>query len=826
MWSPPAESLPPGDLIPISPFYKGKTGMDDTIKASEALTLERHQHQHRKIKKKHYGSTEEFVAVTGDLLLQPLIKFLRDDPNCPRPPPELEERLRRIPDHCAYVALAILAPLLDAFARGREDGDRVLILNRKGERVHKRDTWRTALTEQLGAGLRDWLVQKEMEEAAPAIAAVRAMETAGLVEAKSIPRIRRGRKPAYKFLYDDWNARELVVAGDWMLRTALAMPCCFLAKDKAGRIYITPEWQDKIDKICEDLLYKHPVMLPHREPPPPWTDWRIKYGDRLSATFITKGCPPETRKAIESRFETAKPPAEPAGPFAELADAKLSMPFPHADGLNALKAVPLRINQSLLPLVDKFAAKLMGHDGKKLTADRKIIKADLRHARWCGNAPIHLDYHCDDRGRVYALQQLNYSRQDHVRALFEFERGEPLSADGVGGKDAMEWLEIHCANSYGEDKKPWADRLRWAKEEENKEMIDRIAADPQASFEHWRKADKPFAFVAACIELSRARKNSVDETHLPIGFDATASGIQHLAMLSRDLKVGKLTNLVHNDRPYDVYAVVIAHIMQMLANEDPRLGKEGCEWFGWWRSRLLELTKKQRRKLLKTPIMTFAYSSTVRGMRDKIIKTYLEMLPARTQPTFEAATFLATVIRRACADKLPGPAGIMKYIQALAWHRFKQGKFLELPGPTGFPFANICYKPQTFDIDLDYGGIRTRYTVADGPAPEIDKSQVRSSAAPNFVHFLDATHLIFIVLEANKEGIRDILCVHDSYSCLATRVPRLGRIIRAQFAALYTAWDPLRALHDANANDCSAPRLPELGNLNPLDVQDAEYPFM
>ena len=803
-------------------------GLDDSIKASEALTLERHQHQHRKIKKKHYASTEEGVAITGDLLLQPLIEFLQDPNNPQPPPPELGERLRRIHADCAHAALAILAPIVDAIARDREESDRVLMLNRKGERVHKRDTWNTSLAEQLGAGLRDWVVQKEMERAAPLITVVKAMEAAGVAEAKYIPRIRRGRRPAYKFLYDDWNARELVAAGDWMLRTALAMPCRFLAKDKAGRIYITPEWQDKIDKICEDLLWRHPVMLPHRSSPPPWTGWRINYGDRLSATFITRGCPPETRKAVEEIFETAKPPAEPAGPFAELADAKLSMPFPHADGLNALKAVPLRINQSLLPLVDKFATKLMGHDGKKLTADRKIVKADLRHARWCGNGVIHLDYHCDDRGRVYALQQLNYSRQDHGRALFEFERPEPLSADGVGGKDATEWLEIHTANCWGEDKKPWADRLRWAKEEENTELINRIAADPQASFEHWRKADKPFAFVAACQELSRARKNPIVdfETHLPIGFDATASGIQHLAMLSRDLKVGKLTNLVHNDRPQDVYAVVIAHIMQMLANEDPRLGKEGCEWFGWWRNRLSELNKKQRRKLLKTPIMTFAYSSTVRGMRDKIIKTHLEMLPARTQPRFEAATFLATVIRRACADKLPGPARIMKYVQGLAMHRFKHGKFLELRGVTGFPFANICYKPQTFDVDLDYGGIRTRYTVADGPKPEIDKSEVLSSAAPNFVHFLDATHLIFTVLEANKEGIRDILCVHDSFSCLATRAPRFGRIIRAQFAALYTVWDPLRALHDANVIDCSAPLFPEQGNLNPFDVQDADYAFM
>ena len=82
------------------------------------------------------------------------------------------------------------------------------------------------------------------------------------------------------------------------------------------------------------------------------------------------------------------------------------------------------------------------------------------------------------------------------------------------------------------------------------------------------------------------------------------------------------------------------------------------------------------------------------------------------------------------------------------------------------------------------------------------------------------------MLEANKEGIRDILCVHDSFSCLATRAPRFGRIIRAQFAALYTVWDPLRALHDANVIDCSAPLFPEQGNLNPFDVQDADYAFM
>src|SRR5262249_48870398 len=152
--------------------------------------------------------------------------------------------------------------------------------------------------------------------------------------------------------------------------------------------------------------------------------------------------------------------------------------------------------------------------------------------------------------------------------------------------------------------------------------------------------------------------------------------------------------------------------------------------------------EKLRRKLLKTPIMTFAYSSTVRGMRDKIVKTHADMLPTRTWPTDTAATFLARAVRLACKDKLPGPAPMMKYIQELALYRFKRGKFLELRGPTGFPFANICYKSNIVDIDLDYGGIRTRYTVGDGDTPEIVKSDVFNEAAPNFVHFLDATHLI------------------------------------------------------------------------------------
>src|SRR5262249_55047662 len=162
---------------------------------------------------------------------------------------------------------------------------------------------------------------------------------------------------------------QCVVAGDWVLRVAEWLPC--FAKDEYGRPCVAPEWQDRIDKICEHLESRHPVMLPHRSPPKPWTGWWSNYSDRFRARFV-HDWRPETRKDIEATFAAARGPktrltmsdlevqrmvdasdagprqprlpAEPSAPFAKLAALKYSLPFAHADGVNALNAVPLRIN--------------------------------------------------------------------------------------------------------------------------------------------------------------------------------------------------------------------------------------------------------------------------------------------------------------------------------------------------------------------------------------------------------------------------------------------------------------------------------------------------
>jgi DNA-directed RNA polymerase len=168
----------------------------------------------------------------------------------------------------------------------------------------------------------------------------------------------------------------------------------------------------------------------------------------------------------------------------------------------------------------------------------------------------------------------------------------------------------------------------------------------------------------------------------------------------------------------------------------------------------------------------------------------------------------------------------MRYIRELARYRLQQAKFLEWRSTTGFPFVNMYHEPNVVTVDLGFGGVRAQYRVADGTLPKTMDNKILNAASPNFIHSLDATHLMLTVLRANEEGIRDILTVHDSLACLAPHAQRFGKIIRTQLAMLYIAGDPPKALRDANVDDPNLFPLPDRGSLDPFGVQFAEYAFM
>ena len=376
----------------------------------------------------------------------------------------------------------------------------------------------------------------------------------------------------------------------------------------------------------------------------------------------------------------------------------------------------------------------------------------------------------------------------------------------------MEWLEIHCANCEGStDKDAWPARSRWARV--NRPLIERVAADPVGSFEDWRNADKPFAFVAACRELCKAWQNPT-HTHLPISFDMSANGIQHLALLARDEDAGRLVNLVGSDAPQDVYGVVADQVMLVLKadNRDQALA---------WREILEPLDAGKLRKLFKSPVMTYAYSVTDDGMADKIIEGYEKVFTgANWLPEREAARFLAKLVRRACDDVLPGPARVMRYIQSLTEYCTERDRVLEWRTVTGFPVANRYHYPNFKKADLTVDGVRARFKVADGATPRIKAQKAFDASTPNFVHSLDAAHLARIVLAANENDIRDVLTVHDSFACLAPHARRFNQIIRREMLMLYCWYDPLGNLCLRNTDGPNSPV--GRGTLDPFRLQDEE----
>jgi len=325
------------------------------------------------------------------------------------------------------------------------------------------------------------------------------LEFAGLLAAKPYVQAARNRRAALgKFRRVDWTNAECARVGDW-LWDALAQMSCF-DEDDRGLPCIRADHRAALEQFAEDHLYDHPLYKPRLEPPPAWTDWRVDCPGDLAATFV-QTTDPRTIEKIEAAF----------------AEGTIR---PHAEALSRLQSVPFKINPAMLPLVREFA----GEDYR-----RDVVVAEALIGQRFSNR-----VRCDWRGRLIPMCHFSYYRGDPVRSLFMFADGKPI--DG-----AINWLEIAVANAYGE-KGTWPERHKWVAD--NRELIKAVAADPGLIRRQPIGAKEPFQFAAACIEYVAADTHGPEyDTHLPVWLDASSNGLQHLAIMRRDVALAKLVNL-------------------------------------------------------------------------------------------------------------------------------------------------------------------------------------------------------------------------------------------------------------------------------------------
>jgi DNA-directed RNA polymerase len=190
---------------------------------------------------------------------------------------------------------------------------------------------------------------------------------------------------------------------------------------------------------------------------------------------------------------------------------------------------------------------------------------------------------------------------------------------------------------------------------------------------------------------------------------------------------------------------------------------------------------------------------------------------------------LVGIVWKGMNETAAAPKRAMNWVQSVVeqWERDAPQTVLNWTAPTDFPVVCDRFKRKpSHDVKVHFDG-EDRYLPSWGKlTSETDWAKVRTAAPPNFIHSLDASHLIFSVNRAVAEGITQLTTVHDAFGTTPARTARLAVILREEFARLYSAdqFAPLIAAARA-AQVQIAPSPPREDSLKLADIEAAEYLF-
>ncbi len=426
----------------------------------------------------------------------------------------------------------------------------------------------------------------------------------------------------------------------------------------------------------------------------------------------------------------------------------------------------------------------------------------------------------DFRGRVYDLPLfLKPQGNDLSKGLLEFSNGKPL---GEGGGY---WLAVHGANTFGQDKIPLDDRVEWVIQ--NEEAIIAVAEDPFSN-RMWMDADKPFQFLAFCFDWQGAREQG-DEyvSHLPIAMDGSCNGLQHLSAMLRDPIGGAAVNLLPSERPSDIYT----EVMKVTQEDLKARATQGEPTAQLWLSVMA-------RSVVKRPVMTLPYGATRQGFADQIVEDTVRPLEKDGKSPFGtggpmAAQYLSHILWASTGRVVVAARQAMDWLQAVAKVASEAGVALEWTTPTGFKVRQDYRNDKERLVELLTFGQRLQLRVAEGYEDKINKRRMAMAIAPNFVHSMDAGHMLRTVEYLLDRGRHDLhlSMVHDSYATHAADAEALSMALREAFVEMYQEKCWLTAFREEVAAQLPAeyaeqlPDVPAQGTLEITDVVNSLYFF-
>jgi hypothetical protein len=510
-----------------------------------------------------------------------------------------------------------------------------------------------------------------------------------------------------------------------------------------------------------------------------WGGHRVRVSDDLFRQM--QGIINGARRSIIKQYPLRVPTITGTKQPHEMLIPRPDVPPRVLEAIQKLQATPWRINRAVLAvLIDEVVGKAVRDEYKterrgerRWKKEKALIFRDeviIQTACVLSNhEPFYIPMRLDFRGRAYQLGALTYtSGSDYARSLLEFASGEELDDSGRG------WLGWHAAQMWGTRKDREVDPAPdqplghgWDWKDEALKRTDR-----------WREADKPAQFLAAALALKDAQAGL--RVHLPVRCDATCSGLQHLALLGRDVELAKAVNLWEDIPGMGLLGDRSVGALFLGLSQKPDFYQAVATATGF------------KRKEAKAVIVPLLYGAGDKAtghpkQRYKLSKALARARRGETARRTARDSRDVLEIKRAAMQLAPGALGTTNRQGVLGWftdvaeaHRSALKTALapepvpiRWTTPSGF---EVVQDYRLRDLNPDRPDRRVRIPLSGGRmhnfvkavyTPLLDPGQQTKAFAANLVHSLDAAFLTELVARA---PIEQWATAHDAFAVPANRM--------------------------------------------------------
>jgi len=462
----------------------------------------------------------------------------------------------------------------------------------------------------------------------------------------------------------------------------------------------------------------------------------------------------------------------------------------------------------------KAAAKVYFHNESLESQRLQLLKTLFVADKMKTNERLWFPQQLDFRGRGYPVPLYLHPQGTSIaKAALRFARGKPIQT-----QQQLESLMLHTANKWGLDKKSREERLNWI--ESATDLIKCSGNDPYST-DLWMKADDPFAFYAACKELTNFWNRGFGYvSRLPVGMDATTQGLQIYALLLRDPVAAAATNVTDSAVPADPYQVVADRVIDKLIASDSPYAK-GLLSLGIDRT----TTKRQT--------MTLPYGLTQHsciGYTREWLDGKLRTLPNPFGlEVYKPAAFLGKIIWESMDSVVGSAIRGMKFIRQLIASLIDNDITPRWMTPLGLPIRMRYENYDSIMVSTRVGARARVLTIREENGKQ-SKRKALNGCAPNYIHSLDGFGgLLGQTLNlASSKGVQDAGAVHDQLLCLAADAPIVSVCVRRATVDLFSR-DLLAELRSQvltmSPSLVVLPEVPEYGSLDVTEVLSSKYYF-